>query len=428
MGTLNLQITPESQVANPRTVKWDGSSYGPMWVLDVPTVPRIFSGWANPSKEGYVMRAGDTWVRDARAAPPNFILDTDLSSDVDDCQDVKTALTLHAEGKINLLGIVVSMTNQYGPAVVAAFQIHYFGSVIIPIASIYADDNNFNYAGTAAVYSYLYNNFPHTGYGLQDSGGPILQATVAVRQWLAASTGAVRYVMTGTPQAMMRTYTTASGIGGISGTGAALFAAKVDRVYWAAGLFPSGGHRGLPSPGYGGVIGDGSWGSYNEFNFVANGDSTYGTQALLATSFPLTMIGIEFVSGVTEPPNSTGTGPARAQIGPIGGSGDAARRPATDILRTAYTQWGNGREPWGMAAIMWAGLWQEENLWGITETTGTVTDDFYAVSGFTVSSGGPHKYVVLPGASVSSVRTQMTSLQAADCVRGAYTWSGSAWA
>lgn len=425
----DLTLTVGGPPPNPRICRWDGTRFQPVWVGEITSTPRIFRGWANPAKEGFTLVAGDRWERDALSSPPNVILDTDLASDVDDCQDVKAALVLHAEGKINLLGIVVSCTNPYGPAVVAAFQRHYFGSVLVPIASIYQDDNDY-FGTTAALYQHLYDNFDHTGYGLQDSGGPILRASHAIRQWLNASSGNVRIVATGLLGAIMAAYSSADGAGGVSGAGAALFAAKVQRVYWTAGLFPSGWHRRQASSGaQGGVTGDNSWPVSTEFNFVTDPASQ---QALIATPVQITMIGIEIVSGLTEPPNASGTGPARARIAVLGNdSYTNARLPSGDILRTAYERWAvataqNGREPWGMSGLMYACEWQDRNSWGFSEVAGTISREVTGESLFAAGAGN-HRYVRIDPARVTDVQRELQSLQAADCVTGDYTWNGSAW-
>ena len=428
IGSITIALK-QSVIPGPSgsVVRWDGALYQPEHLLSVAARPRIFRGWANPAKEGMALRVGDRWERDALADPPLVILDTDLSSDVDDCQDVKTCLVLHAEGKINLLGIVVSCTNPYGPAVVAAFQQYYLGSVAVPVASIYEDNHDYNPAATDPLYQYLYDHYPHPGYGLQDSGLPIVRARTAYRQWLASANKPVRIVATGLPGGILAAWSSAAGDDGVAATGQELMLGAVDRVYWTAGLFPTGYHRRQASAGASpsGVIGDNSWGPATEFNFVADAG---GTQALLGTTLPITIPGIELVSGLTEPPNAAGTGPARSRIRPLGHDAyQAARRPSDDILAAAYTQRGGGREPWGMVGICCASIWREENAWGFGERFGTVSMDGFGVSMFAQDGGKLHRYVVLDPSQVPGITAQLNSLQAADCVQGAYTWNGTAW-
>jgi hypothetical protein len=386
--THSLTISLGTQTVS-RTLRWDGGQYAPAPLLADTSSPRIFKGWANPSKEGVTLAAGDTWQRtgpDTAAVP--IILDTDLDSDVDDVFDIKAALVYHLEGMADLLGIAVTTSHDKGPGVARAVT-EFYGDATIPVSS-YAPIGAFKPTSTALLYADLYDDFPHTGIGL---GATVTDTVTAYRTWLAASSGGVRIIMTGFAKGIRAALqSTGDGISALNGND--LFDAKVERIYAVAGLYPSDGGSA-------------------EFNFAQNATDWNWLQA--NSPVPITWVGIELGNAVNT----------------IGGTYMTDRLGADDITRAALTGWdaqhGGSltRIPWGVVGVHAAV--EGNDRYRLTPVAGANAINTSTGRNTFTPGAGTEQYLAIAGVS-THLRTHHNSIVFADGVSGTLTWNGTTWA
>lgn len=363
-----------------RVLQWDGAAYVPQPVAADTSAPRVFRGWANPSKEGHTLITGDQWKRLSDTAPTkNVILDTDASSDVDDLFDIKAAMVLAAENQHNLIGVAVTTSNAYAPAVVAALA-DYYGVTRPPIAS-YAPIGSFNPGVTVDIYSTLYTDFPHTGVGLAST---VTDSTTGYRTWLAgAPDGTVEILMTGFAKGLRAVLESpADGISAL--TGSALVAAKVTRVVAVAGDYPTG----------------------SEFNITQNP----ADWAWLTANCPVPIVWVDVAQGTTTPP--------------VTSTYLAARLGSGDIVRAGLTAWGTPNRPlWGVIGTQYA-LEGADRYSFATVAGNNAIDSGTGANTFTAGAG-TQAYVI--STLYTGMNAGCSSLVAADLVTGNKTWNGSAW-
>lgn len=376
--TFNLSATPTP----PRTLHWDGSYYMPSVLRADTSAPRIFKGWADPNKYSVSMVTGDTWVRTGGDAPPDIILDTDASSDIDDCFDAKVCMVYHQEGIANLLGIACTTSNAYAPGAIRGMGDYYGLSPAVSVAS-YAPIGTFDPSPFGTVYEDLYNTLSHTGIGLAST---VTSTTTAYRTWLAGSAGGVRIIMTGFAKGIRAALqSSADGISALNGND--LFAAKVARIYAVAGLMPTDG--GDP-----------------EFNLEQNPTDW----DWLATNcpVPITWVGIEIGNSIT----------------PIGGTHLSSRRPVGDPCRLALTSWGtNDRIPWGVVGCHYAV--EGQHRYNFVRIAGTNAVNSSTGANTFTAGAGTHEYLTVT--ATSRLADHHNSILAADTTAASYTWNGSAW-
>lgn len=170
-----------------------------------------------------------------------LIVDTDLSSDVDDAADLKAAALLHNLGLVELLGVNVTTSFNYGPGAADAI-LAYMGlsdRTAIPIGALKnATLDPLSDCNGTGPYQYVYNNFPRS-VGLAST---VQDAVTNYRTLLAARSEAdVTIVALGFSRALHQLLLSpADGISGL--TGAQLVAAKVQRLVYVAGWFPTSGN------------------------------------------------------------------------------------------------------------------------------------------------------------------------------------------
>lgn len=368
-----------------RTLQWDGVAYVPQPVAVDTSAVRVFRGWADPSKEGHTLIAGDQWKRLSDTAPTrNVILDTDASTDLDDLFDIKTALVLAAENMHNLIGVAVTTSNDYAPGVVAAMADHY-GVTRPPIAS-YAPIGTFNPGATATLFQTLYGAYSHTGIGLAST---VTDSTTGYRTWLAgAPDGSVEVLMTGFAKGVVNALQSpADGISTL--TGSQLFAAKVTRIVACAGNYPSG----------------------TEFNIQQNATDW----DWLNTNSPVPIVWVDVAQGTTTPPLT------RAYL--------VARRPSPDICLAGLDAWtaqyaGETSRPlWGVIAAQYALEGPDRYAFATVNGTNSINTGTGANT-FTAGAGS-QSYV--KSTLYNGMSAGCSSLVAADLVTGNKTWNGSAW-
>lgn len=369
-----------------RVLQWDGVAYVPQPVAVDTSAPRIFRGWANPSKEGHTLISGDEWRRLSDTAPTrNVILDTDASTDLDDVFDIKAALVLAAENQHNLLGVVVTTSNAYSPGVVAAMA-DYYGITRPPLAS-YAPLGSFDPTTppATAMYQYVYNNYSHTGIGLAST---LTDSTTAYRTWLAgAANGSVEILATGFAKGLRAALqSSADGISALNGSD--LFLAKVTRIVACAGNYPSG----------------------TEFNIEQNPTDW----DWLSTNCPVPIVWVDVAQGTIAPPVTQAYVSARL------GSGDITR-----VAMEQYAiQWGGTSRPlWGVIATQYA--LEGSDRYAFTTVAGTNSINTSTGANTFTPGAGSQSYVV--STLYNGMSAGCSSLVAADLVTGTKTWNGSAW-
>lgn len=387
--TLTLGATTPAS----RTCWWNGSAFIPASIAADNTTPRVFRGWANPTKEGITPIVGDTWLRRGADTPVNLILDTDLDTDADDIMDVKVAVAYHQEGMANLLGIVCTTSNMKSPGAIRATGDYYGYSV--PVASIKPIVNDFHPPNSGApstshYFDPIYDGFSHTGIGLADT---VTDSTTAYRTWLANSSGDVHVVMTGFGKGF-RLFLDSPGDGISALNGFDLAAAKIACVWVVTGgEYPTSG---------------------GDFN-VSNNPSDYSYIAANCTA-PIAWI-----------PTHVGS-----LIGYVGGENLSERLPSGDPQRVCLAVWAlthpdpAGRPAWGPNGIHMA----VEGLakFGFTTVAGTNVINSSTGANVFTPGAGLHTYIVDPASQRTAMQAHLDSLVCCDGVSGSYTWNGSAWA
>jgi hypothetical protein len=383
--TVNVTSAPTTAS---RVLRWNSVGYVPAHVANDSSVPRRFTGWADPTNEGITPQTGDTWERGGNEPIP-FILDTDLSTDVDDALDVKACVTYHIDGAIDLLGVACTTSRDKSPGAARAIGNAY--GYAVPVAS-YAPIGTFNPGTNANYIDDLYDDFDHAGVGLAASED---STTVGYRTWLAsAADGSVSILMTGFAKALRHALESAAdGISALDGND--LFALKCDRIYAVAGIWPTN----APASA--------------EFNLAQN--AADWNWLIANCPVPITFVGIEIGNA----------------IGTVGGTYLTDRLPAGDITVTALDAWntqhsiGATRTAWGLAGAYAAVEGREHGAF--TTVTGTATINSSTGANSFSAGAGDHEYLVRVSPA-AWLRSQHQSLVAATGQAGTVTWNGSAWA
>jgi inosine-uridine nucleoside N-ribohydrolase len=171
------------------------------------------------------------------SVPQNVILDVDLAFDLDDVYAVMLALQAHEEGRINLLGIVVSSAldssapGLYG--ILAGYATKRgFPFTDIPIAA---------YQGSTGSYSEVYTEEVRERFGVSGQSRTAYTDDVdGYRTWLEAAETPVKIITVGGQTSFAALL--ASSADGISAlTGSQLVAAKVSECIVMGGAFPGPG-------------------------------------------------------------------------------------------------------------------------------------------------------------------------------------------
>lgn len=230
----------------------------------------------------------------------NIIFDTDFSSDIDDCGDLLLLLGLHKVGAINLIGVVISSSNNKSPGVVNAICT-YMGFPSIPIGCWKGAPNDTANQGPGTWVGPTYDNYPHA-YGLAST----VEGSLSLYQRLIAnSPGRVTIIATGGAPALNELMAASPTL-----------VATVRELVWACGSYP---------------IGSG------EFNI--NYDVPAATAIMANWPTPITYSGYE--NGVNI----------------ITGGNLTYEFASNEIRRYAYSlHWtgGAGRSAWGQQAVLWA--------------------------------------------------------------------------
>lgn len=312
-----------------------------------------------------------------------FILDTDFSSDIDDCADLTVSLAYHRLGHINLLGVVDDTTRVKGPGAIRAVCI----GRSVPTMPVYSYQPGSSFdPGTTAQNSwpdYVYDNFDHTGVALSST---LSSAVVGYRTMLANAASPVTIVCTGFSTALDALLNSAAD--GISSmTGAQLIAAKVKALYWVAGTWPNA--------------------STAEYNLAQSPSTAHDVVTNWPTSVPLIFVGIEIGNAVG-----------------LTGSTLATTQAAGDVVRVAFNRAGYsaGRTCWGQVGVMAAA--EGEGLFQRVRGTAAI-DATSGLNSFTTSASGPHYY--LTASSLTSMQAHLEELLASSPTDPPLTsWSGRA--
>ena len=164
-------------------------------------------------------------------------MDSDLADDADDVGDHAMMWTLAKQGKLNVLALITSSTNDYSaPAAYAIAK--YYGHPNIPIGAYHGSiPNNFSY-----TFSYYAQTLgAQFGKGSSDTRANYPDAVTVYRQALVSAPNASVYIVAGgffqPLEALLQ-----SGPDSISPlTGAQLVAQKVAALVPVAGFFPNSG-------------------------------------------------------------------------------------------------------------------------------------------------------------------------------------------
>lgn len=299
---------------------------------------------------------------------PLFILDTDFSSDIDDCGDLVVTLAYHRLGHINLLGVVQDTTRSKGPGAIRAVCIGR-AQPTMPVYS-YQPGSTFDPTPTAQNNwpDWVYDNFAHTGVGLT---GSVTDSTTAYRTMLANAASPVTIIGTGFATALdALLQSSADGISAL--TGAQLIAAKVRALYWVAGIWPTTGSA--------------------EYNLAQAPSQSHDLVTNWPATVPLIFVGIEIG-------NTVG----------VTGSTLSSTQSAGDVVRGAFNQAGYaaGRTAWGQVGVMAAA--EKEGLFRRVRGTASI-DATTGLNSFAASSSGPHYYLTASG--VTSIQAHLEELLA----------------
>lgn len=224
------------------------------------------------------------------------IIDTDISSDIDDLGDLAMCLALHKMGQINIEAITVCTSNPKSPGAVDA-TCKAFG-LSFPIGTWKGAP--FDPNGPGVYVAYLYDNYPHD-VGLAST---VEDATTVFARALESSPEPVAVLALGPCNNLQQFRISHS----------KLIAQKVSRLFLVAGAFPATG--------------------YVEWNFQQH--PTSGADIAANWPSPITYIGYQLGDTI------------------VTGATLATAMPASDIVRVGYAQAGYaaGRNAWGqMGAI-----------------------------------------------------------------------------
>lgn len=280
----------------------------------------------------------------------SLILDTDLSSDIDDAGDIAVCATYHRMGFLDLIGVVIDTTASKAAGAAEAI-LSSRGMAGLPIGT-YQPGSAFNPGNPAVQNNYtdwIYDNYPHSGVGLSASQP---SSTTVYRQLLADADEPVTILLTGFMSALDALLDSAAD--GISPlTGVELVEEKVAALYSVTGIWPTG----------------------SEFNFTQAPAISNSCLAAWPTSVPLIFVGIEIGNAA----GASGTTLTTAL-------------PVGDVVRAAYNRAGytNGRTCWGQIGVV--ALAEDEGGFSRVRGTAAVNASTGANS-FTAGAAGPHYYL-----------------------------------
>lgn len=158
-------------------------------------------------------------------AIPQVILDTDFSTDVGDAHALVMAISMHLSGLINLIGVIVSSSNQKAPGAVDAF-LRAFSITTIPIGALQGAAESRDPSGPGPWVPYVYDNYTHV-LGLS----PSVATDLAIYQQVlsAAEDASVSIVAVGG----------ATSFEALRAASPSLVSSKVKELVWTVGDFPS---------------------------------------------------------------------------------------------------------------------------------------------------------------------------------------------
>lgn len=263
---------------------------------------------------------------------PNVILDTDFSSDVDDCGDLGVCLGLHKMGMINFIGVIVSSTNSQAPGAVSAVIASHGMQVPIGVWKGAAIDPQAPSTWTPTLYT-DYTRYVNLASSVDDA--------LDVYRSLLATHDSVKIVLTGFANCLAQ----------LLAAEPALVAAKVSDVCWAAGDYPS---------------------SAGEFNISSDQTSA----AAFVNGWPNMVTYSGYTNGLAI----------------ISGNNLKSEFTSADPMWRAYQlHWtaGAGRSAWGQLPVLWVayGL----NLFSTVRGTNTIVGNG---NSFTASPSGRDYYIV----------------------------------
>jgi hypothetical protein len=253
---------------------------------------------------------------------PNLILDTDLSSDIDDVGDLALAMGLHLRGEANLIGVIISSANDRSADAAYAIAKYMNSSTVPGFVGAWqgstpsgAPSNSRYTSGISAIFG--------TGRGR----AAYADSTARYRKLLNAQPdGSVVIVATGFFAALNALLgSTANYNGDGLATGASIVSAKVARLVIVAGCYPSDANC---SPG-----------NSPEFN-LANGPAADAANVVANWPGEIVAVGVEL--GGVPLPNL------------LAGPADAA--PSTsNPVQQSFHYWGATPRPaWGMLGVLFA--------------------------------------------------------------------------
>jgi hypothetical protein len=172
----------------------------------------------------------------APAQPVNVIIDSDLSHNADDAGDQAMMWALAAQGKVNVLAVIISSTNDYSAPVARAIAT-YYGHPNVPIGA-----NHSNIPNDYAAYASYYSQQVAARFGNpSDTRANYPDAITVYRRALAAAPNNSVYILSGGFYYPIMQLLQ-SGPDSISPlTGLQLVAQKVARLIIVAGSFPDSG-------------------------------------------------------------------------------------------------------------------------------------------------------------------------------------------
>ena len=281
---------------------------------------------------------------------PAIILDTDLSTDVDDVGAVAVLHALADRGEVDILAMMISSGDPYSGPCLQVLNTS-FGRPDVPIGVI---------AEATVIEESKYTGFlaEHTAFDI--SGYEAQEATALYRQVLAAQPDhSVTVVTIGYLSNLFQLL--ASGPDQYSPLdGTALVQAKVERLVCMGGQFPAG----------------------KEWNFYRDAPATLAAMNTWPT--PIDFVGFEFGSLIR--------------------TGEALRNaPEDHPLRMAYQRYNtiSNRESWDQAAVLIAAGAETktgEPLWAFS-TPGRVRVAADGSNGWQMALHGIHRYVLWNGNS-----------------------------
>jgi purine nucleosidase len=286
------------------------------------------------------------------SAPRQVIWDTDWYTDVDDAVDARGLLYFERMGYFDIVAAIVDTAAVNGaPSLDGFFRSE--GNRAITIGQVSPDLASDLVSGGPYQANMLTATKPLAG-----NASLYPDSTTVYRTALANAAGKVDLICVGYMHALQGLLqSSADSISPL--TGQQLVTAKVNRIWMAAGSWPSG----------------------TENNFsrttTAKAAATYVITTLTTLGTPITFLGYEVGVSVTVGQNMYGA------------------VPTSDLLLKALTDHGStaGRPAWGPLMTQMAALGSPTAA-GYTVVQGTAAVDSNGANTFTPSASGPHQYVV----------------------------------